>query len=437
MSQAIKVKTPCKINLHLGVHPERDERGYHKVDSIMVPVALFDEIEITEAPALEVIHEPALEVAPEKTTVWRAATLLAQAVGREPNFSIHVKCQIPERAGLGGSSADAGAVLRGLAQLWDLFVDDGPAYRAILEAARAKNPEFFCTERHVVDGLDGGSVTDKDAPEYWQKPMFDPRDETHTRVYDPRVLEVARKVGADVSFFLNPKPGLYTGAGDILCKIYPYIEFPLVLVMPTCDGGSTKETYDEFDRAPQAPGSWEDIDDALGNDLSNYIYDARDAEDVAFGMFEGGRLGEVCDLLSNNLAGAAYRLSPEVKQVGEWLQNEVSMCEHVRDLLVLDDDFGRPMAIYGHEENLHGCCCDTPEAAEELARRAREDGLRAWATESAGTGALATCLTGSGACSYAICDTHEAAEEIARHARELYGWRAWATKTVGTSAEFC
>ena len=109
------IETPCKVNLHLGIHHELDARGYHRVDSIMAPIALFDTVSVEDAAELSVGFSPALEVAPEKTGVWRAATLLAEALGREPRVRVSVTARIPERAGLGGSSADAGATLRALA----------------------------------------------------------------------------------------------------------------------------------------------------------------------------------------------------------------------------------------------------------------------------------------------------------------------------------
>ena len=43
------VSAPCKVNLYLGVHHETDDRGYHRVDSLMVPVALFDDVVVEDA----------------------------------------------------------------------------------------------------------------------------------------------------------------------------------------------------------------------------------------------------------------------------------------------------------------------------------------------------------------------------------------------------
>lgn len=37
---SLTLSAPAKINLYLGVHTERDDRGYHKVDSLMAAVGL-------------------------------------------------------------------------------------------------------------------------------------------------------------------------------------------------------------------------------------------------------------------------------------------------------------------------------------------------------------------------------------------------------------
>lgn len=203
MADAVLVRTPCKVNLHLGVHRGRDERGYHRVDSVMAPVALYDDVTVRESPELEVAFSPELGIAPERSGVWRAAALLAQALGREPRVRIDVVARIPERAGLGGSSADAGAALRALAELWG------------------------------VDPLDG------------------------------RVISVAWQIGADVAFFLDPRTALFGGAGDVLERALPCSELPVALVMPRAEGGSTPEAYAEFDRSGEDPASPEALVRAL------------------------------------------------------------------------------------------------------------------------------------------------------------------------------
>lgn len=285
MSQATIVTTPCKINLHLGVHQGRDERGYHRVDSVMVPVALFDTVSVERAPELAVSFSPELGIPAEKTGVWKAATMLADALDVQPLVSVHVEACIPERAGLGGSSADAGATLRALAELWG------------------------------VDPL------------------------------DQRVVSVARRVGADVAFFLNPVPSLYLGAGDVLDRTFPGLEMPVVLVMPRAEGGSTPEAYAEFDRNGEEPAGYEDVCAALS----------------------AGDIRGVAARLHNNLAGAAMALCPPIADVLDWLQEQDG--------------------VLAAQVTGSGTCsfaiCESDGAAREVASRAKtERGWHAWATKT-------------------------------------------------------
>jgi len=204
MSGRQVVTTPCKVNVHLGVHAEKDARGYHRVDSVMLPVEPTDTLVVEDADELFVRHEPALVIPAEKTTAYQAARLLGEALGVSPDVSISIIDRIPERAGLGGSSADAAAVIRALALRWG------------------------------VDPL------------------------------DRRVVETARLVGADVAFFLNPVPSLMKGAGDTLAETFPELTgVPIVLVMPCTEGGVTSECYAEFDREPVVAADYEPLCAAL------------------------------------------------------------------------------------------------------------------------------------------------------------------------------
>lgn len=235
------IQIPCKVNLHLGIHTQKDQRGYHKVDSLMVPVALYDTVVVDDAPELTVTHEPQLCVLPERTTTWKAAVLLANKLGVSPDVSIDVQVHIPEKAGLGGSSADAAATLYLLAQRWG------------------------------VDPL------------------------------DPLVVEVAKAVGADVAFFLDPRPSLLLGAGDTLEKTYAFtVDAPLAIVLPAETGVITKEAYDQFDASPVEPVSFSKLSALL--------------------QTEKKTAQQVAELLFNNLAPAAKALKPQVAKVEEWLK---------------------------------------------------------------------------------------------------------------------
>ena len=155
------VQAPCKVNLHLGIYAEKDARGYHRVDSVMVPVVLCNTISIESAPETSVAFEPALDGLVRGNATQRAIELLSQELGVEEHVAVRIERRIPSGGGLGSSSADAGSVLRALAERWG------------------------------VDPL------------------------------DQRVVGVARRVGADVAFFLNPAPSLLRGAGDVLESTFP------------------------------------------------------------------------------------------------------------------------------------------------------------------------------------------------------------------------
>ena len=245
---------PAKVNLYLGVHTELDARGYHRVDSVMVPVGLTDFVTIEELPAEEataspsaarnlplLVCKPSARCPKRSNTAWRAARLMGKAFGRVPAVSISISKLIPAQSGLGGASADAAAVILGLCRLWGI-------------------------------------------------------DRT-----DPRVDEVARKVGADVPFFLYGGVALLRGAGDELAEQYPgFGKLPVVLVRPEGPGVSTPVAYAEFDRAPVPAAPLEPMLDALA----------------------AGDAASVIPLLANNLDPVARRLKPELDAVRDFLAKQ-------------------------------------------------------------------------------------------------------------------
>ena len=52
--RSLTLSAPAKVNLYLGVHTERDARGYHRVDSLMAAVGFSDTVTVTPAQALTV-----------------------------------------------------------------------------------------------------------------------------------------------------------------------------------------------------------------------------------------------------------------------------------------------------------------------------------------------------------------------------------------------
>ncbi|HWP34973.1 MAG TPA: 4-(cytidine 5'-diphospho)-2-C-methyl-D-erythritol kinase [Thermodesulfobacteriota bacterium] len=198
----MRLTCPAKVNLTLEVLGRRAD-GYHEIRSVMVPISLADELVLRAAaePGVHLTVEGAdLPTGPDNL-VHRAATLFFEALaegrgpggpagrsrpGGAPGVAIHLVKRIPVGAGLGGGSSDAAATLRGLARLFG--VDLGEAALAAL----------------------------------------------------------ARRLGADVPFFLETRPALASGIGERLAPLPPLPPLWMVLLNPGFPV-STAWAYREFD----------------------------------------------------------------------------------------------------------------------------------------------------------------------------------------------
>jgi len=114
----IDLKVPAKINLYLRVLDKRPD-GYHNIDSLMQTVSLYDELTLEKANKIELICDDLADVRQEKNLAFKAAVMLSQ-IADFPGVRITLKKHIPSGAGLGGGSADAAFVIRGLVKLYEL-----------------------------------------------------------------------------------------------------------------------------------------------------------------------------------------------------------------------------------------------------------------------------------------------------------------------------
>ncbi|MDZ4169307.1 MAG: 4-(cytidine 5'-diphospho)-2-C-methyl-D-erythritol kinase [Coriobacteriia bacterium] len=233
----MRLIAPAKINLLLAVGGVRPD-GYHDVTTVLHALELADEVTIEPSDALELECDRDLGVAPESNLAYRAAAALGAVVGRVPRVRIRLAKIIPHGAGLGGGSSDAAAVLAGLAAEWGLVRTD------------------------------------------------------------PRVIEVAASLGADVAFFLSETPcALMTERGDRLARSFAgFPGFAVVLVKPP-EAVSTAAAYAAFDRAPVP---------ATAADAMAAALDSLD---------EAAMLGA----LANNLERAASDVVGAVGEALEWV----------------------------------------------------------------------------------------------------------------------
>lgn len=109
----------AKINLFLRVGP-RDATGYHEIATLFQRIDLADELTIRVGGTVRAIDciGPRLPSdglgPPDKNLAYRAALAYAERAGWLHGFAIELVKHIPVGGGLGGGSADAGAVLRAL-----------------------------------------------------------------------------------------------------------------------------------------------------------------------------------------------------------------------------------------------------------------------------------------------------------------------------------
>lgn len=204
MGKFLLISAPAKINLYLGVHAQKDEQGYHRVDSVMTTLDLADTVAVAPSDTLMVRTVPESDFPQEQNTAYKAAVAMGEAFGREPNFAILIDKHIPIRAGLGGPSTDAAATIMGICRYWNI----------------------------------------------------DPRDE--------RIDAVARSIGADVPFFLYGPPAYLDGRGDTMREMFrPLTGTPVALVKPNTSSVSTVEAYRRFDENPVELPPLEPMLDAL------------------------------------------------------------------------------------------------------------------------------------------------------------------------------
>lgn len=107
-----------KINVSINVLSRRED-GYHLVDMVMLPIDLYDVIEIEISDKTEYQCNWDLEYN-EKNLIYKAVELLRSEFGFKEQFKIKVTKNIPMQAGLAGGSSNAAATLRLINELCNL-----------------------------------------------------------------------------------------------------------------------------------------------------------------------------------------------------------------------------------------------------------------------------------------------------------------------------
>ena len=152
--QALTLTARAKVNLHLRVLGKRPD-GYHELLTVFDRISLADSLELTPAKAISLeCSAPGVPCTPENL-VWRAAAAAIAEAGRT-DLGVHMVLRkgVPAAAGLGGGSADAAAALVGVDRVLDLRLGE----RTLLELARRVGADVpFFVHGHFRDLESAGS----------------------------------------------------------------------------------------------------------------------------------------------------------------------------------------------------------------------------------------------------------------------------------------
>lgn len=169
MAQPVLIAAPAKLNLVLRVGG-RDADGYHPLASLMVALNGLSDDVVLERAGERRLDCPGAPEGPDNLA-WRALDALEAHTGRALPAHVTITKRIPQQAGLGGGSSDAGAVLRMLAATCSVGTD-------------------------------------------------------------ARLVRVAVSIGADVPYFLDPCPARVRGIGERIEALPALTPIDLVLVVP-------------------------------------------------------------------------------------------------------------------------------------------------------------------------------------------------------------
>ena len=120
VADRVEVCAPAKINLFLHVGEKRPD-GYHELESLIGFAEVGDRISVAASGDLSLaVRGPFARDLPDSdgNLALKAARAFQHRLNRRDGAIIRLEKNLPVASGIGGGSADAAAVLRGLALLW-------------------------------------------------------------------------------------------------------------------------------------------------------------------------------------------------------------------------------------------------------------------------------------------------------------------------------
>jgi len=230
----------CKINLGLRIIGKRED-GFHDLETVFYPIALIDALEVLPSGNSEIEFTGsglAVDGNTADNLCVKAWHLLKKDFPQLPAIRIHLHKAIPMGAGLGGGSADAACMLKLLNERFRLNIPT------------------------------------------------------------PQLMDYALQLGSDCPFFINNKPALATGRGELMedialdlsayriVLINPGIHintgWAFTKIKPAAPAGTTRKIIE------QPVESWKD---ELQNDFEAPVFEAHpQLKAIKDQLYAGGAL---------------------------------------------------------------------------------------------------------------------------------------------------
>jgi 4-diphosphocytidyl-2-C-methyl-D-erythritol kinase len=194
MKAALEKECPCKVNLLLNILGKRAD-GFHELETVMHPIGIFDRLSFARA-GVDIqlsCDEPSLPI-DGRNLVYRAAETFLKCAGIKEGVRVQLQKKIPMAAGLGGGSSNAATTVLGLNELFGFPLSPGQLQTA------------------------------------------------------------AASLGSDVPFFLQSKPALATGRGELIQPLdfFPALKGTAFVLIHPGFGIATAWAYRELGKFPEA-----------------------------------------------------------------------------------------------------------------------------------------------------------------------------------------
>ena len=145
----VKTHAPAKLNLTLEVGKRRDD-GYHPLTSVMVHIALYDEVSVKKrkGEGIEFKTNAVYLKNDDNNLCVVAAKRFFEVSGiKDEGVEIELKKLIPSKSGMGGGSSDAAAVIELMERLYGNLDD---ADRLSLGTSLGADVPFCMTKTHAL-----------------------------------------------------------------------------------------------------------------------------------------------------------------------------------------------------------------------------------------------------------------------------------------------